>query len=80
MQRLRILAILVLGLSITMVFCSCSLQGGNVPEQERFVEVSYGPYTRVFVDKETNVEWLYDRGNGTFQVLIDKDGYPRVHK
>lgn len=80
MKKFRILTVLALGLIITVIFCSCSFQNGGTSSRERFVEVSCDSYVRVFVDKETNVEWLYDRGNGTFQVLIDKDGYPRVHK
>lgn len=80
MKKFRILTGLILGLVVTMVFCSCSSQNDSASSQERFVEVSHDSRVRVFVDKETNVEWLYERSNGTFQVLIDRYGNPRVHE
>lgn len=80
MKKFRILTGLILGLVVTKVFCSYSSQNDSASSQERFVEVSRDSHVRVFVDKETNVEWLYERGNGTFQVLIDRYGNPRVHE
>ena len=59
MKKFRILIGLILGLVVMMIFCSCSSQNDSAPSQERFVEVSRDSHVRVFVDKETNVEWLY---------------------
>ncbi len=51
--------------------------------ESRFITIAEGPHFRVVYDTQTKVEYVISRGSynqGTFTLLVDKDGKPLLYE